>query len=1011
MSRSLRDAIDEVVADLSKAGVDLPFGWLDQIRGVLHLLDLDALHPDQPDELLDAHFAFMDATLDDVTTMIFLQATTDTFAANTQSMKPAFRRAGKNLFMTRIVLNRRLASRYFHEGRRRIDEPATAASGSWLLERCLEVNLDIVDRDDRAIPATRKTMHSQIATACAHLARQKAREDPDREGLLRTGLAHSLAAERNGDRSPDHDGYAIELALRLHELTDEPSLDSVEDALDRTRNAATATLQGLHGDARFARAMTTRNHAGMAAAIPDLLAALDHCDRAITLPRDHRSADIGYHLSKRGRCHALLYEQLGDQEGHRDTIALDRALADWLDPRAIPHRQNHETARLLLARARLASARSDTAAATSDITAAAQLLAGQDPPGHGGRLESQVLGVALDQALDRGASDDAIEILTEASALPMVAPAPAGSMTRAAMWLLGRIERCEWENLAQAVLDRVEADAAHPALTVSARGHVTGHAATLARTLYLSETAERSTVLRAVELSRMHVEAATDLSAAALDGASRAAAMYASMTTAAAETPSEDDLGHWMDAILWGVSALHTQQRIRTTAPTRFDIAGCAVRVCEAASRLDQYTGERLFTDTAINALVIAETLAPDLRLKQARAQLETRPATAPEPRRRRATRPAGPATSGQFAATTRAAEQLHAAWRTLADSEQVAGEAAAVLRQRAAAQFCDLAAVERIDLGGKRRGGVRGVTIAHDPHGLTRRIIVLKRVAPEAANREFEALNRLTAWLDHRQEPQSWSVPEPLGVVDVDGDAVLVMRRLPGHTLAHHAMEHLDRRADLDPRRLLEAAAAALGDFHTAMLEGPAAGPEDVTRTFRNAAASLTNAEAADTAALLLATLLTSEKQVAKKDAHPGNWIWSTASGGLIMLDFEGSTTRPVILELATLLDDLPLIGLDTAGWDTRLELAHRYLAAIPTAHRPTAGEIRPRLEAGALHVAVTGLARLKRRGWGTSSRGIRYARFQHDHYRRLADSLAQNAHNEKVRQAGEAILAPRGR
>lgn len=1004
MSRSLRDVIGHVAADLSEAGVDLPFGWLEQIRDALRPLDLDTLHPGQPDEFLTAHFVFMNATLDDVTTLIFLQATADAFAASIQAMKPAFRMAGKNPFMTRIVLNRRLSSRYFHEGRRRIDDPATAASGAWLLKRCLNIALDIVDRDDRATPDTRKTMHSQIATACAHLARQKAREDPDREVLLRTGLTNSLAAERHGDRSPDHDGYAIELALRLHELTNEPSLASVQGALERTRNAATATLQGLHGDVRFACAMVTRDHAGMSRAIPDLLAALDHYDRAIALPRDHRSADVGYHLSKRGRCHALLYEQAGDQAGRRDTISLDRALSDWLDPRAAPHRQNHETARLLLARARLAAARSDTAAAKGDISAAAQLLAGQNSPDHSDRLGSQALGAALDHALDCGAREDAIEVLTDAAALPMDAPAPAGSMTRAAMWLFGRMDRPEWEELALTVLDRVESEAAHPALTLAARGHVAGHAATLSRALYLGATAEPLTVLRALELSRVHLDSATDLSAAALDGASRAAFMYASMT-AAAEAPSEDDLGHWMDAVMWGLSALQTQQRVRTTAATRFDIAACAVRVSAAAAQLDHYIGERSFTDTAYGALAIAEALAPDPRLIRARAKLDTSSsATVTGPTRRRATRPAGPATRGQ--PTTRSTLRLHTAWRTLADSEQLAGQAAAELRQRAAAQFCDLVAQNQIDLGGKQRGGGRGVTIAHDPHGLARRLIVLKRVAPETANREFDALTHLSTWLDDKKATL-WSVPEPLGVVAVDDDAILVMRRLPGHTIAHHALEHLDGRGDLDPLRLLNVAAVALGEFHTAMLEGPRVPPEDVTHTFRDAASSLTNMKVGDGAARLLATLLTSDSQLAKKDSHAGNWIWSTASGGLIMLDFEGSTTRPAMLELATLLDDLPLIGLESSGWDTRLELAHHYLASLPTAYRPAAGELRPRLEAYALHVAVTGLARLKRRGWGTSSRGTRHARFQHDHYRGLAISLARAAENEEVRRAAELILA----
>ncbi len=48
-----------------------------------------------------------------------------------------------------------------------------------------------------------------------------ARDNQEREALLRSGLAHARAAENYGNRTRDHDGYAIELALRLRELTGE----------------------------------------------------------------------------------------------------------------------------------------------------------------------------------------------------------------------------------------------------------------------------------------------------------------------------------------------------------------------------------------------------------------------------------------------------------------------------------------------------------------------------------------------------------------------------------------------------------------------------------------------------------------------------------------------------------------------------------------------------------------------------------------------------------------------
>lgn len=474
MTESLAGAIERVTRDLNANGVDLPHQWLMRIHTALGPRQLESLTPDRPDELIEAHFAFMNARLDDVTTIVFSQATADLFATNARSMKPAFAGARKNQFMTRIVLGRRLASRYFHEGRRRVDDEATVASGVWLLQRCISLSLSLVDRDDRATPRVKQVMHSQIATSSAHLARAMARDDEERESLLRNGLAHSLLAGTNGDRSIDHDGYAIEIGLRLHELTGEDSLSQVSAALARVRDAASSTLQGLAGDVEQARAAAALCDREITRMVPHLFAAVDHYDRAISLPHDTRSADIGYHIAKRGRCYALLYEHGADTAGRRDTAQLDRALNDWLDVRSQPHRHDHEAARLLLARARLASAREDTATAHSSVAAAARLLAGQDRPRTAQQLDGQTVGVAIEAALDRADIEAAMKALVSAAALPPETPAPAGSMVKAATWLSRRLPWTDWERVAEPLLDRIEIDGTHPALTDSARSHAGG---------------------------------------------------------------------------------------------------------------------------------------------------------------------------------------------------------------------------------------------------------------------------------------------------------------------------------------------------------------------------------------------------------------------------------------------------------------------------------------------------------------------------------------------------------
>lgn len=990
MTEGVTQALARVVADLASHGVAPPPNWAERLQRTLGPHDLASLTPREPDKLVEAYFEFMGSRLDDLTSIVFSQAVADLFTANAAAMKPAFVRARKSQFMTRIVLNRRLASRYFHEGRRGVDHGCTADGRRWMLERSLRLNLDMVYRDDRASPNTLQTMHSQIATASAHLARTLPPGDKKRDSMLREGLKHSLAAEEHGDRSRDHDGYAIELALRLHESTGTDALSQIGAAVARVRDLDVSTTQGLVGDVEHARAATHLAERRVAQAIPHLVAAIRHYDRATLLPRGTKDADIGYHLAKRGRCFAMLYAFGTNATGSRDTVQLDRALADWLDPRSTPHRGDHEVARLLLARARLASARSDTSAARSDIDKAAELMPRQDGSHTALQFQGQSIGVALEEALDDGAVEEAVAALSASASLSIEVPVPAGSMTKAAMWLRGRMPPNEWHQLIESVLDRIEIDLAHPALTAAARGHVVGHAASLARALYLTDAPGMDGLVRALDLSRAHIGAAQTLSAAALDGASSAAFEYAWQGLDPID--AEDQLGIWLDALMWGVSALRTEQSIRTTSDTRFDVAACAIRVARTAARLVDITEDMTYATTAADGVEMAASISTDSRISAAQAAVD---ALRSDPTSRAVD---VPATARSLAS--------HVAWRTLADADKTTGDAARTLREAAARQLCDLAHEADPSLGGKRREGRRGVTALRDRHGVSQQLVVLKRVDRTAARREFDAITMLQTWLSQTAEPRGWQTPEPLGVVDVDrDDAIFVMRRLPGHTLAHHAMEHLTGRGR-SPLPMVERAVQALADFHTAMTEaGAHRRVEDVTASFCRAATQLVGIEPAQVAAQELEPLLACGARLAKKDAHLGNWIWSAAAGGLIVIDVEGVTTRPAIMELATLIDDLPLFGLDADGWTRRVQVAEHYLSLLPADKRAANHALSHRLEAAALNVAVLGLARLQRRAWGASSRGIRFSQLQHHHYQQLVTYLASSAAAAQVRRAATAV------
>ena len=71
MIEDLSHALQRVAHDITAHGVDLPHQWRDRIQSALGPLNLDALTPETPEELIEAHFALMNARLDDVTTIVF----------------------------------------------------------------------------------------------------------------------------------------------------------------------------------------------------------------------------------------------------------------------------------------------------------------------------------------------------------------------------------------------------------------------------------------------------------------------------------------------------------------------------------------------------------------------------------------------------------------------------------------------------------------------------------------------------------------------------------------------------------------------------------------------------------------------------------------------------------------------------------------------------------------------------------------------------------------------------
>jgi len=997
VTETLAEALTRVADDLRVNRVQVPEHWREELRAGLGGRDLDSLGPDNADALVAAYVDSKDARLDDVTAILFGQAMSDLIAANPATIGPALVSRRLDLFMTEIVVQSRLASKYFHEGRRHVGEP----SGRWLLTRSLRLNASVLTRNDRARPEQKKMGHSQAATAAALMARVD--EDGGRRSeVLTEGLHHSLEAEKWGDTSREHDGFAVELALRLSEFGGRDTFLPVAGAISRLSKTENATSRGLVGDVHFARAAIALAELAPDQAVPQLFSAVDQYNKAIALPHGPQDADLGYHYAKRGRSYSLLYRLAVDDAGRRDTLQLTRALADWSEPSAIPHRRDHEVAQLLLDRARLSAARGDTAARAADIAEASRLIAGGMEGRSGDAVRAGAIGASIEDALDRADPDRLVELLRSATSLSADAPAPSGEMAKAAIWLRSRADDRDWRRLAEEVLDRIEIDVAHPALTPAARGNVAGHAAGLARFLALDGSDDTSSILRALELSRAHIAIADPLSAPALDGAAQSAHAYAKSRGSHSDAPDEDVLGNWQDVALWSIGALQTQQKVRTTVDARFDLLGCVLRLSEAAIVLFTASGDTAWVRSAEEGLHVARDIEPDPAMDQIAAQLAAVLLTAPllstgaaPGKSRRVSAPAGAPAS--IASTPAPAT----AWLKLAEADASTGAAAESLRAKAAVLLANLASESDGKLGGKARGGRRGVTGITDPYGITRQLVVLKRVDAAAAQREFEALRYIRQWA-REAGATAWTAPEPLGIVPDGDDATLVMRRLPGYTLAHHALDHLEG-PGADPRSMFAVAVDALADFHTAM---PKSGrPENVMHAYQSAASFIAGVDAGAQSTDDVAPILLAGSPLAKKDAHSGNWIWSGAAGALVLLDVESTATRPAMVELSTLLDDLPLYPLNGPGWTTRTDLARRYNERLPRETRMPDGDLRTALQAGALNVAVIGIARLLRRGRGTSSRGARLSDLQERHYQALLQHLSTEAADRRVREAATRL------
>ncbi|MFC4047877.1 hypothetical protein ACFO1B_56615 [Dactylosporangium siamense] len=785
----------------------------------------------------------------------------------------------------------------------------------------------------------------------------------------------------------------------------------------------------------------------------------------------------GYLLAKRAQVRNHRY-RLGDEHGRRSSRLLDDALVDWLDERAEPHRHDPAVVGALLDRSRVRARRNDSAGARADLDLARQLQTAQASAESGAKLRVTELEDLVEVA---SAADDFEALYATAidiTQLPADDPIPTAALVRACKILAGKLPEESWRPLLSVALDRIEVDLAHPSLTPPAVRHVAGHAALLA--WLLGRGPDDPYLLgRAVQLYRTSFAAhdADPPSVDALVNAGTCALQLGKLAQAGDEADAEEAASLFGEGLAWLSTGLERAQAGTAVRPD-FDPVMTHSRLGELALRLYPFTWDANHLDTAVTHLTTARDLghdawqltgllgdahyrrgvaqndADDLRLAITLkdAVFDTGTGTGTGHRENRSLTAAAALRLSRLTADDRLvvaaaqralqAARCDPAWPwpvlqlgdiagdpTVLDHPELAGAEPTDLAALVAAgqrawllrRAAELAVHNReftsSILGGQPRPGERGVRFMNDRHRLVEQALVLKRLGRADAHREHGDTVRFRDWLTTTGAPATWTLPEPLAVVDlVEGDSVYVMRRAQARLLGASVVDWRTGPGP-DPRPRFREALRYLAAFQAWRAQSDdrfprVCGPleQDALRT-QLAKVARNLGAAGDLRRLLAAACepfaAAGTPAVAKKDPHPGNWLW-TRDGRLVLIDIEATVALPLLREAATVIDDLPLLNADERGWHQRAELCNDYLDALEGfgVRAGDRADLMARYEAMVTLHTAKGLGRLRQDSPGISSFSLATAQLERDHYRALLDHLARAATRRETRELATHLL-----
>ncbi|WP_319446115.1 MULTISPECIES: hypothetical protein [unclassified Mycobacterium] len=1013
---------------------------------------------------------------DEVAWIVLLELFREQFDRDLPDLRAVLGDQRMGLTRTQVEIRRQLGSRYFHLGRRLDAEQPGTPIGVYLLKQSVAVLLWVHQKQPRLKDHEKRMYHSQIATASIIVAR-RTEDGVQRLALLDQAHEHSLLAEGFGERSEEHYAYLAEGHLRRYALTRDPApLTAALHALD-SRNATTRRLRGARADLRLELGLSAVRAGLTVEGTPMLRQADAEYTDALAAEQDSgvhpgyllakrgqvRNTLYRFDADADGRRNRVhLDDALDDWLDPRATghIAAGVIVAGLLDRARIHMRANNpsaaqhdrEQARALLS---ASSPHTDAKFQFDDLERAVDAAIAGDDMTRLGEVIDEILAVPAASAIPAAALMRGCRVLIQSSP----EQADGSRLDRA----LGRLE-VEIDHPALSAAGRRHV-AGHAALLSWLLARQTEDVDGLARTveLYrrsfdavdhhpsvdaLSNAATCSLALAKMLLSGDEVDAeqaASLLTEAvtwlreAFELAERNADLARAMFDA---TIAHGRLG---EAALRGYP-LTWNTELLDLAVTHLQAAREAGQhAVELTGLLGDAHYRRGVRDNSVEDLEQALHLK-DEAFDNGNVVRENRSVSAAIALR------LCDITSDDSQLTSAARRALQAAvcdphwpWSVLQlaslatkrerlDSEKLSGQPPTELsdlliagnRPALTARAAELAVTtsefRASILGGQVRAGERGVRIINDPHRLLEKALVLKRLSRDAAIKEHDDTEAFRRWLDAQNCPRTWVLPEPLAVVNIgDTDAVYVMSRAQGRVLGACVVDPQAGAGPAPLERFREALRylAAYQGWRWTTHPTPAGAAHSERRAFdgqldkAGRKLGLSPDDRAELSAALAFLAQPGAPVVAKKDPHPGNWLW-THDNDLVLIDLESSINLPLLQEAVTVIDDLPLLPADDpSAWTTRNELAREYCSALGRfgVALPAMSDVdlAERYEAlTALH-AVKGLGRMRHTDMGASLFSAETAKLQTTHYLGLLHHLSSSARDAGVRALAATVVAQR--